>query len=226
MAKVVAFAASHGLEVIEQSAPRRSVRVAGSASAMNKAFGVHLQTCRHADGTTFRGFASAVTLPTSLADVVEGVLGLDNRRMAHSHLRTASHAPPPPGGRLAPNTYLPTTLAQWFDFPSATGAGECVAVLAFNGTVMETGESTKGGYDPTALAGYFTKTIGQPPPRFVDVVVQGPGNDAGDGSNPDDSTGEVLLDLCVIGSVAPAATVAVYFTEFTRRAGSTRSSTR
>jgi kumamolisin len=215
LVEVAVFAASHGLEVIEQSAPRRSVRVAGPASAMNKAFGVHLHTCRQTDGTTFRGFASEVTLPTSLADVVEGVLGLDNRRMAHSHLRTASQAPPPAGGGLAPNTYLPTTLAQWFDFPSASGSGECVAVLAFNGTVMETGESTKGGYDPTALDGYFTQTIGQPAPTFVDVVVQGPGNDAGDGSNPDDSTGEVLLDLCVIGSVAPAATIAVYFTEFT-----------
>ena len=215
ISEVAAFAAGHDLEVIEQSAPRRSVRVAGSATAMNRAFGVSLHTCSHADGTSFRGFSSEITLPVAVSELVEGVLGLDNRRMAHSYLRASRQASTTSGSGLPPDTYTPPALGGWFDYPPADGGGQCVAVLAFNGTVMETGESTKGGYDPAALAAYFTQTLGQAPPRLVDVVVQGPGNDPGDGTNPDDATGEVLLDLCVVGSVAPAATVAVYFTEFT-----------
>jgi kumamolisin len=51
------------------------------------------------------------------------------------------------------------------------------------------------------------------------VVVSGPGNDPGpDTSASDrqgDSTGEVMLDACVVGSVAPGAHIFMYFTEFT-----------
>ena len=49
---VAAFAAAHGLEVIERSAARRSVRITGTVAAMNEAFGIELHTCRHPDGTT------------------------------------------------------------------------------------------------------------------------------------------------------------------------------
>jgi kumamolisin len=49
--------------------------------------------------------------------------------------------------------------------------------------------------------------------------VQGPGNDPGpdsqSSSGQGDSTGEVMLDMCVVGSVAPAANIFMYFTEFT-----------
>jgi len=60
--------------------------------------------------------------------------------------------------------------------------------------------------------------LGLTTPQITDVVIQGKGNvpgpDTPASSNNGDSTGEVMLDMCVVGSVAPAAKIFMYFTEF------------
>ena len=224
---VVAFGTAHRLTVIERSEAKRLVRFSGTVAAMNAAFGVELVHYEHPRGpglqpAPYRSHATEIQLPAELAGVVEGVLGLDNRKMARSYLRRGAPAGRPGRGvkagpqPLPPNTYYPPDVATLFDFPrAADGSGECVAVFAFNGQVMSTGTSAPGGYDATALQRYYQATLNLPVPNLVDVVVQGPGNQPGDGSNPDDTTGEVLLDLCIVGSLASGAKIAVFFTEFT-----------
>ncbi len=223
---VIRFGTRNQLKVVERSETKRLVRFTGTVSTMNKAFGVELVNYQHPRGpglspAPYRSHAQEVRLPSGLAGIVEGVLGLDNRKMARSYLRAGVPATRTrrriavAAQALPPNTYLPPAVAKLFDFPQGDGTGECVAVFAFNGRMMSTGTSVPGGYDASALRRYFQTTLGQPAPHLVDVVVQGPGNQPGDGSNPDDSTGEVLLDLCIVGSLAAGATVAVYFTEFT-----------
>jgi kumamolisin len=95
------------------------------------------------------------------------------------------------------------------------GSGQNVAIFAFNGTSPD----PRGGYKLPALQNYFEKVLGGNTPAIKDVVVQGPGNDPGPdttaSSNRGDSTGEVMLDMCVVGSVAPDANIFMYFTEFT-----------
>jgi kumamolisin len=208
---VVAFAKEHKLKVVEQSIAKRLVRVAGTAKRLDEAFGVQLRHYKHPDGGTYRSYKGEVLLPAELAGVVEGVLGLDNRKMVRTRPHVSKRAEEAEAGGSEPpaNAYTPPMLAKLFDFPAGDGAGQCVAVLAFNG------ESTKGGYKPSALEGYFTGTLKQAAPKITDVVVQGPGNDPGDGSEDSDASGEVLLDLCTVGGVVPGANVAVYFTEFT-----------
>ncbi len=207
---VVAFAQAHKLKVVERSIAKRLVRVSGTAKQMSEAFGVELHHYKHPEGGTYRSYKGEVQLPAELAGVVEGVLGLDNRKMVRTRPHVSKRAAEAEAGGEPPaNAYTPPMLAKLFDFPAGDGAGQCVAVLAFNG------EGTKGGYEPSALEGYFTDTLKQAAPKLTDVVVQGPGNDPGDGSEQSDATGEVLLDLCTVGGVVPGADVAVYFTEFT-----------
>ncbi len=238
--KVAAFARDHGLEVVDRSVASRSVRLSGTAARFGKAFGVDLQRFEHAEGE-YRGRTGDVTVPASLAGVVDAVLGLDNRRIGRAYLRPGigpvlpmpgdgdaapapaaegaarSAAKPSAAPQLPPNTYFPPTVAGLYGFPGGVdGSGECVAVLAFNGQVMNTGVSATGGYDAQVLSAYFQRVLGQAVPSIVDVVVHGPGNTPGDGSG-DDTSGEVMLDLCVVGSVAPGARIAVYFTEFTEQ---------
>jgi kumamolisin len=207
---VLAFARAHKLNVVEQSIAKRLVRVSGTAKQLGEAFGVELRHYKHPEGGTYRSYKGELLLPAELAGVVEGVLGLDNRKMVRTRPRVAKRATEAEagGGEVPANAYTPPMLAKLFDFPAGNGAGQCVAVLAFNG------ESTKGGYEPSALEGYFTGTLKQAAPTITDVVVQGPGNQPGNGEG-DDATGEVLLDLCTVGGVLPGADVAVYFTEFT-----------
>jgi kumamolisin len=208
---VAAFAQAHGLRVVEESIAKRLVRVSGAAAQMNEAFGVTLGRYEHPRGGAYRSYEGEVQLPAELAGVVEGVLGLDNRRMVRTRPHVSKRTAEGEAGSSEPptNAYTPPMLAKLFDFPTGAGAGQCVAVLAFNG------EGTKGGYEASALEGYFTGTLKQAAPKLTDVVVQGPGNDPGDGSEQSDATGEVLLDLCTVGGVVPGADVAVYFTEFT-----------
>jgi kumamolisin len=80
--QVEEFARSHGLEVVEASQPRRTVRLAGKASDLATIFGVSLQRQRLDDGSFARVASGAPVLPKELSDAVEGVFGLDTRPIA------------------------------------------------------------------------------------------------------------------------------------------------
>src|SRR5262245_14025645 len=80
--RVEAFAHAHGLDVVDASLAQRTVRVSGTAAAMQAAFGVKLG--RFQLGTVrYRGRSGPVTVPAELAEIVTGVFGLDNRPQAH-----------------------------------------------------------------------------------------------------------------------------------------------
>ena len=82
LAKVEGFAHEHGLEVVESSAARRTVRLAGRALDVATAFGVQLFQERLPDGTTVHGYEGEISLPAELTDVVQGIFGLDTHPIA------------------------------------------------------------------------------------------------------------------------------------------------
>ncbi|HEY0341306.1 MAG TPA: S53 family peptidase, partial [Steroidobacteraceae bacterium] len=82
-------------------------------------------------------------------------------------------------------------------YPEATGQGECVGIIELG-----------GGFTQSDLQTYFAK-LEVPDPTVVAVPVDGGKNaPTGDANGPD---GEVMLDIEVIGALAPAAKIAVYF---------------
>jgi len=222
MNRVAAFADEYGLQVVARSPERRSVVLAGSVAALERAFGVRL-TRYEIPGGHYRGRTGPVHVPAELAGVVDGVFGLDNRPLGKSWRRpgqagpvelAANPAEAIPG--LPPNSYLPPELARFYSYPAgADGSGQCVAILAFNAP------ATHGGYKLDALTTYFTQVLHQRAPEIVDVVIVGPGNDPGDDSDAaqrrGDSSGEIMLDMQVVGGIAPAAKIVMYFTEFSER---------
>src|SRR5260370_27157277 len=76
LAKVEGFAREHALEVVESSAARRTLRLAGRALDIAQAFGVQLFQEQLPDGTTVRGYEGEISLPPELKDVIQGVFGL------------------------------------------------------------------------------------------------------------------------------------------------------
>jgi len=82
LAKVEAFARQHGLEVVESSPARRTVRLAGRAADISAAFGVDLQQHQDAEGITYRVPSAPPQLPAELKTIVEGVFGLDTHPIA------------------------------------------------------------------------------------------------------------------------------------------------
>lgn len=219
---VVDYAHRNGLQTSDVSKVKRSVKVTGSLGALVDAFGVTLAHVRHGD-VTFRGQRGPVRIPGSLSGIVEAVLGFDNRPLGRSYLRF-----PSAGTRRLPvsqaaaqqlpaDNYYPPQVGTLYDFPSSyDGTGETVAVFVFNGTIGS-GTSAPGGYKATLLDEYFTQVLKMQPPAITNVVVMGPGNDPGNGSTPNDVSTEVYLDLCMVGSLAPGARIAAYFTEFTEQ---------
>jgi kumamolisin len=85
--RVSAFAGQHGLEVVEASPARRTVLVAGRATDVARAFGIQFQNQRAGDGTVYRTPDRPAQLPPELQGIVEGVFGLDTRRVAEHHER-------------------------------------------------------------------------------------------------------------------------------------------
>src|SRR5262249_30197182 len=85
-----------------------------------------------------------------------------------------------------------------YNFPAGTGQGECVAIIELGG-----GERTAD------LNTYFSGLGIQPAPRVVTISVDhGRNHPTGDPSGPD---GEGMLDIEVVGAIAPGTNIAVYF---------------
>jgi kumamolisin len=191
------FAQSHDLHVLGHDLGRRSVTLSGTAARMNAAFGVNLHHYRYAGGV-YRLRQGHITIPTSFANVVTGVFGLDNRPQARAHFRILSKKAIAPGA-VTPETYTPLELAGIYDFPTGfTGKGETIGIIELG-----------GGYNQTDLDNYFQQLGVSPAPSVTAVSVDGATNSpTGDSSGPD---GEVELDIEIAGSIAPGAAIKVFF---------------
>jgi kumamolisin len=188
---VRAFSAEYGLEVVDVDLARRSVVLRGTLDAIARAFGAQgLGAYAHPTAGAYRGRQGPLTVPASLAGIITGVFGIDQRPQAHAHLRF--HAAP-----AQTTSYTPVQVAQAYGFPSGlTGAGQTVAIIELG-----------GGFNQADLNTYFAG-LGLPAPTVTAVGVDGGSNAPGVDKNAD---GEVMLDIEVIAAVASGATVVVYF---------------
>ena len=203
--KIQAFAHDHNLTVVEVSPARRTVVLSGTIAAMSAAYGVYLANYEHADGA-FRGRTGPIFVPADLDGIVQGIFGFDNRPQARPHFRHFKPKTDKTKQMRAGSqpSYTPPQVAALYNFPSgATGAGECIGILEFG-----------GGYTARDLNTYF-KQLGIPVPSVTAVSVDRVHNKPAPGQDSPDT--EVMLDIEVAGSVAPGASIAVYFSHFTER---------
>jgi kumamolisin len=182
------FASERGLTVGRVDSGRRSVEVAGRLESLAAAFGTTLSLYRDDSGVEYRGRSGQLFVPAELDGVVTGVFGLDERPQARAQFRPRADAT---------SQYTPPQVAAAYAFPAGlTGKGECIALIELG-----------GGFRSADLSAYFSM-LGIAPPSVVAVPVDGGSNAPGTPNGPD---GEVMLDIEVSGSIAPEATIAVYF---------------
>jgi kumamolisin len=210
--RILAFASARGLTVVEISVPRRTVVVSGTVAQMNGAFAVALGQYESPNGE-YRGREGHVHLPTDLLEVIKGVFGLDNRRMAHR-----AGGPGTPG---AFPSLTPVQVAKIYNFPTpARAESQTIGLLEFSDPLPTSWikgvpklPRKTAGYDPADIDAYFTTDRGIGPgatrPSLTDVSVLGARNFPGGGEDSDDH--EVVLDIDVAGAVAPGAKIVVYF---------------
>ncbi|MER6784297.1 S53 family peptidase [Streptomyces sp. NPDC000658] len=192
-------AEQHGLTVTEADPASRRVKVSGTLG--------QLRSVVQADSLTkvttpdpahegrvleHRQRTGDLRILPEWDGVVTGVTGLDNRPQARPHIqRIEAHA--------AHMSYSPVDLGKVYRFPPATdGSGHTIGVVELGGGIPE------GDLDA-----YFAE-LGIPTPT-VDVVEVGAGSNTPGVSLRAD--GEVMLDIEVIGALAPGARQVVYFAE-------------
>ncbi len=210
------FAREHNLTVMEINVAARTVRLNGTVVDLNAAFGVELKLFGAEGQQEYRGRTGKISLPAPIAEVVQAVLGLDNRRVANPHYRVREVAANAAGAdqsggaqpRNAPDgSFRVPDLGRLYAFPTGLdGTGQCIALIELNDTAAN-GKPTGTGYTLSDLNTYF-KSVGIPTPRVVSVGVDGGANVPVADPNTD---GEVALDIEVAGALAPGALIAVYF---------------
>lgn len=215
MAEIHEFVEGCGLQAVPRPECRRSIVARGPIGKFQEAFGTRLSIWQHETGI-YRGRTGFLNVPGHLRHKIQGAFGLDNRRIGYSYLRKASS---PALGRsiTMPRPFLPTDFANLYNFPKGfDGSGQTVAILAFNGAIGETGFSAGGGFDEEILRGFFESELKLTLPSISTVVVQGPGNSP-NLNDPSDASGEIMLDLTMVGAIVPGARIVVYFSEFTEQ---------
>jgi len=188
-----------GVEVVSVDAPSRRVRVAGSAALLGRVFGTTLDavTSRGPTGEVLphRHRTGGLSVPADLDGVVTAVLGLDDRPQARAHYRTTAADS---AAVSAPAGFTPLQLGTVYRFPPGTdGVGQGVAIIELG-----------GGFAQSELDTYFAG-LGITGPTVHAVGVDGAANKPG--ADPQGADGEVLLDIEVVGALAPGAAVSVYF---------------
>jgi hypothetical protein len=78
----------YGLKVDSVSLLTRSMKVSGTAKAMETAFKADLSMMRSAKQGAFRGREGTYAVPAELKGIVKAVMGLDERRMARRKLNS------------------------------------------------------------------------------------------------------------------------------------------
>ncbi|HLH65008.1 MAG TPA: S53 family peptidase [Solirubrobacteraceae bacterium] len=195
---VGAFARRAGLRVGAVDLARRTVELHGPLRAAAQAFGARIEGVYEAapGARRYRARSGALTIPAALDGIVVGVFGLDDRPQARPLLRR-------PAAGAATAVYTPPQVAAAYAFPSAgTGTRETVGIVELG-----------GGFSQADLAAYF-QALGMPAPTVAAVSVDAGAN--APGMDPD-ADAEVMLDIEVVGAVAPGARITVYFAPNTDR---------
>jgi len=197
--EVAAFAKSHDLKVVGTHPGRRSVVVQGTPSAINKAFAIQLYDY-DSPGGKYRGHSGRVNVPSGLANVIETVIGLDNRPVPAQHFSTARRRNPKDPPNTKPLT--PQQVAQFYSFPkgNGNGAGQTIGIYEMQTPDGPAGYTTQDLTDTMQAFGGGLKT-----PVPINVSVDGV-------TNSGVSDGETGLDITVASAIAQGAQIAVYFT--------------
>jgi kumamolisin len=184
------------IQIVDSDLGARRVRVSGTIRALTAAFDTSVALIRSPDPVTgesveHRYRSGHLGIPAELDGIVEAVVGLDTRPQARTQHHLLADA--------APGTsYTPPQIGQIYNFPQATdGSGQSVAILELG-----------GGFGQNDLDTYF-RGLGLPTPTVRAQGVDGAQNQPG--QDPQGADGEVLLDIEVIGGLAPKAQQTVYF---------------
>jgi hypothetical protein len=217
---------SKGLRILEKHAGQRRLVAEGTVAEVDEAFGIRLQRYQvprrvihrrlhhqqehpAADHITIeehehRGFEGPAKLPASLVDTVTAVIGLDDRRLGGV---AGTGTGDPPGA-----TYMsPQTIAQRYNFPTNSAAGQTVGLFE---------DAASGAAYLVSDIQHFLQGLPSgapsPAPTFADIskppFFNNPANVASSNPGIQSAVLECTADVSIVAAVAPGVNINVYFT--------------
>jgi kumamolisin len=205
---VAAYAKSQGLTVTTTHPNRLVLDVAGPTRAVETAFGVHLNRYRSVrDGRVFRAPDREPSLPISLANRIQGVIGLDNAELAGTH----SQKPRPAGGLL--DSYFSLVPGSTGSGMGGTGGGSGpggdlapsdiraaydVPTTPLNGSGQTLALFEADGYTPSDIT-FYENYFGLNHVPLQNVLIDGYSGASGINAF------EVTLDIQMMVALAPGA---------------------
>lgn len=184
------FVNAYGIVITKSYRSSGSINISGPVSAFNSAFNVILLNVITSE-REYISYEGTLNVPEEFIEIIYGIVGLDETLELNFQARVTPYAD------LTANTIrdlTPIEVATAYNFPNHTGAGQCIAIMEFG-----------GGYTTENLTSTFA-LYGISPPTIVDVLYNGAINDS-----TNDASIEVMLDISVIGGIAPAAKQVIYF---------------
>jgi kumamolisin len=207
--KVAKSLRKFGLKIEDVSLETRSMRVSGTAKAMEAAFKPGMVIMRSVRDGDYRGREGTLQVPADLKGIVTGVFGLDERRMARRKAGAAVSASK--AAKLSPLT--PADLEKRYNFPPGDADGQTIVIAEFG-----------GGYFADDVAAYcqkFQRAVPQIQAVSIDApaytlkqVLALPPQDRKEAMN---ESIEVMMDVEIIAGLCPKASIFVYFSTFDQR---------
>lgn len=192
--KVIALAAKHTLTVISVDDASATIKLNGTVSDLEDAFGTKLYVASSAGGKQYRTRTGDLSVPDNLADIVLAVHGLDNRPVAkpkfHRGAFVGAQARVENRAAARPTPIYADELVVTYSIPAGNSDG--------TGVFVGIG-SLGGGYKVSDLQ-QFCQARGLPLLNVIDVSVDGATNQPGD-----DADVENLLDLQTVIAILAKA---------------------
>jgi kumamolisin len=199
-----------GLTVEHASRAGRSMRVSGTAAAMEDVFHPGLGIYSSLGQRRFRGREGNLEIPEELKGLITGVFGFDERRMAYRASSVETSVSP---AVAAADPLSPAGLEDHYDFPPGGVGGRRVGIAELGGT-----------YFPSDLELFCEKYgLAVPQVTVVDAGWKPPAPGQLGQLSPEEQnevlndSGEVMMDIEIVAGLCPEADIFVYFGKFTQK---------
>jgi kumamolisin len=187
-----------GLSVDSAHSASATLRVSGSAAAVNQLLGIQL-VWAEVNGSCVRTWTGEVSVPNSVESVIDHIANLSTAPPYERGTKVADSLAFGTGTAVPLAPITPVQAARAYAIPTtATGAGQTIGIVQYG-----------GGYNQQNVTDSFA-AIGLPTPVNRYVLVDGQVNSTAS-NYYDGYSSEVMLDLFVAGSVANSATIVTYF---------------
>ncbi len=193
MEAVKGFYSKQNLKITSSNALARTITVKGNIASIDKAFQTSIGVYQCPNQFVFLAYQGLLKIPTELHGMIQNVTGITTLLKSEYRMPTSPEDETLLKAKSAPKGFTAQQLAKAYNYPeNLTGKGQTIGIVELGGV-----------YKKSDVQKYF-KLMKLKVPKIIEV-----------GTPIDDSNllnnSEVTLDLQVAGTIAPAATLVIYY---------------